>query len=279
MINQNVKRTKHENKISVDSLLPYLGEARVESLICLDQVDSTNTRLKELAKAGAKTGTVVIANEQTKGRGRLGRSFQSDADDGIYLSMLMRPDCAIEALPEITAWVAVCVAKAIESVIPEQVEIKWVNDILLNHKKICGILNEMSVEGAKGELKYLVCGIGVNVHNKRESFPEELQAVASSIEAETQRAVDRSQLAAQIILELDQMVSQWPAHKTEYLAFYKSRCVNLGKEVYVLRNQEKARGKVIALTDNFQLLIEYEDGTREAVSSGEVSVRGLYGYV
>lgn len=269
---------------SVDSLTageiyPYIPKERRETVHCLEQVDSTNTYLKKLAQEGAADGTIVIANEQTAGRGRLGRSFQSKKNTGIYMSMLMRPEQGIENISEITAWVAVAVAKAIEKVAGVKPGIKWVNDLILGKKKICGILTEMAMEGESGHIQYLVTGIGINVHNKIEDFPEELRATASSILEETGKQISRAELAATLIQELDTMYQQWPKEKERYLAYYREVCVTVGKEIRILRRGEEKAGTAVDVTDEFHLQVAYPDGSEEIISSGEVSVRGMYGYV
>lgn len=257
----------------------FFTKKREEDLICYETTDSTNTRLKELAQQGAKTGTVVVANEQTAGKGRLGRTFQSDKNDGIYMSILMRPNGGLEQISEITAWVAVCVARAIERVVQVNPGIKWVNDIVIEGKKVGGILTELSVEGESGKIQYLVVGIGINVHNALESFPEEIRQKASSIAVQTGKKINRAQLAAAMIEELDEMFCVWPNQKEEYLSYYRKNCVTLQKQVRLLRGGEERTGFAKGITEEFHLLVEYEDGNTEDISSGEVSVRGMYGYV
>lgn len=257
----------------------FFSKKREADLICYETTDSTNTRLKELAQQGAKSGTVVVANEQTAGKGRLGRNFQSDRNDGIYMSILMQPNGGLEQISEITAWVAVCVARAMERVVQVTPGIKWVNDIVIEGKKVGGILTELSVEGESGKIQYLVVGIGINVHNGLESFPEELRQKASSIAVQTGKKINRAQLAAAMIEELDEMFRVWPDQKEEYLSYYRENCVTLHKQVRLLRGGEERTGFAKGITEEFHLLVEYEDGNTEDISSGEVSVRGMYGYV
>lgn len=267
------------DQLTFGEITSYLTKERTGQMFCYEVTDSTNTRLKELAQNGAPAGTVAIANEQTAGKGRLGRVFQSDKDTGIYMSMLMKPQGGLEHISEITAWVAVCVSRAIEKVVGITPGIKWVNDVVLNGKKICGILTELSVEGESGSIQYLIVGIGLNVHNKIEDFPEEIRQKASSIDEQTGRRVKRAQLAAAVIEELDTMFATWPEGKEKYLSYYRKHCVTTQKQVRLLRGKEERSGYAEEVTEDFHLQIRYEDGTREEVSSGEVSVRGLYGYI
>lgn len=267
------------DKLTKGEIASFLTKERDGEIICYESTDSTNNRLKELAQNGAKAGTVAIANEQTAGKGRLGRTFQSDKNTGIYLSMLMKPQGELEHISEITAWVAVCVSKAIEKIVGIATGIKWVNDVVLNGKKVCGILTELSVEGESGRIQHLIVGIGLNVHNKIEDFPEEIREKASSIDEQSGKYVNRAQLAAAVIEELDTMFAQWPKGKEGYLDYYRTHCVTTKKQVRLLRGKEERLGYAEGVTENFHLQVRYEDGTREEVSSGEVSVRGMYGYI
>ncbi|MEI3506310.1 MAG: biotin--[acetyl-CoA-carboxylase] ligase [Anaerotignum faecicola] len=159
------------NSISAQELAAYLDEARMQTVECLASVDSTNNRLRELALAGAPNGQVVLANEQTQGKGRRGRAFASPQDNGIYLSILFHPDTLPTDIVEITAWTAVATNNAIEEVCGVRAGIKWVNDLVIDRKKICGILTEMSVESESGYIQYLIIGIGINVNGQAEDFP------------------------------------------------------------------------------------------------------------
>lgn len=264
--------------LTLENIAPFLTKGRQKTIICLECVDSTNTYLKKLAKKGVPEGTVVIANEQTAGRGRLGRLFQSKKNTGIYMSMLMKPKGEMENIAEITAWVAVAVAKAIERIAKVKPGIKWVNDIVLEGKKICGILTEMTTGGG-GQSKYLIIGIGINVNNKVKDFSEEIQDIASSIREITGKMVSREELVAAVIQELDGIYQKWPNEKSDYLAYYKEACITIGKEVRVIQNGKERIAFAECVTEEFYLQIGYPDGTKEVVSSGEVSVRGIYGYV
>lgn len=276
--NKGYKLINSPDKLNVGELLALLPEERVANIICLDTVDSTNTYLKLQAQQCTPSGLVVVANEQTKGRGRYGRNFQSSKDKGIYLSMLMRLDSSPAETANITAWVAIAISNAIEAIYGKLPSIKWVNDLLMNGKKICGILTEMSVEGESGRVQYVVTGIGVNVNNQQLDFSEDIRSIASSLAIETGKNINRAQLTAEIIKNLDKMILDWPHKKEEYLLAYKSRCVVLNKQVRFLRNGKEEQGIAEDIDDNFGLVIRFADGHIESVSSGEVSVKGFYGY-
>lgn len=265
--------------ISVGELLQYLPKERLELVTCLDSVDSTNSYLKRAAQSSAASGQIVIANSQTSGRGRLGRSFTSSEGKGIYLSALFAPDCSPEEIANITAWTAVAVSKAIQNITNLKCGIKWVNDLVIENKKVCGILTEMSVEAESGKVQHIIIGIGVNVHYKESDFPEEIRNIASSLSCFSEKKISRAALTAAIISELDLMMKKWPHSLNEYLSDYRARCVSTEKEVYIVKNGEKIQAFSEKIEDDFSLTVRYPDGTSEKVASGEVSVRGLYGYI
>ena len=270
---------KKTDVLTTKSIGPFLTRERQKTVICLDCVDSTNTYLKKLAKEGALEGTVVIANEQTAGRGRLGRTFQSKKNAGIYMSMLIKPKGSLNNVAEITAWVAVAVVKAIEHVSGVKPGIKWVNDLVLDGKKICGILTEMTTIGECVQEPCLVVGIGINVNNQKKDFLEDIQEMASSIREMTGKTIEREELVAAVIRELDCMYQDWPCKKKDYLSYYRNACVTTGKEVRIIQNGVERIGVAKSVTEEFKLQVCYPDGLMEVVSSGEVSVRGMYGYV
>jgi len=262
----------------LEELSKYMAGQRVAQVQCETCADSTNRVLKELAKNGAKEGQVVIADEQTNGRGRLGRYFFSPKDRGIYMSVLLRPDDKAYEMAPLTAWVAVAVANAIEAVAGVRPGVKWVNDLILNGKKVCGIMTELSVKEDGNKVDYIIVGIGINLCGNQEDFPEELKEIASSIQAETGVTVSRAQLVAEIIRELDLLNENWQIETPKYLEQYRKDCVTIGKEVRVLSPEGERAATALSVEGDFSLLVRYDVGTTERVYSGEVSVRGLYGY-
>lgn len=274
----------HPDVLSIGEMLPYLNEDRLNLVTVLDETDSTNKVLKELGSDGAPEGTIVISDCQLKGRGRLGRSFLSPHGKGIYFSYLIRPTTRIDEISTITAWTAVAISNAIDNVYGVRPDIKWVNDLLINKKKICGILTELSLETESGRIDSIVVGIGVNVNHTPEDFPPELRDIASSISYETKKLASRSRLASEMVLQMDNLVSSWsnPEGKDLYLEQYRSRCINIGREIACVNIHAEGAprpGKALAINDDFSIKIEFEDGEKKNLSSGEVSVRGLYGYV
>ena len=248
-------------------------------LLCLETVDSTNTECKRRAMAGEAEGLAVVADEQTGGRGRLGRSFQSPKGQGLYLSALLRPRLEPGQVADFTAWAAVAVCDGIEAACGVRPRIKWTNDIILGGKKLVGILTELGLESESNALEYLIPGIGVNVNQAPEDFSPEIRDMATSLAQELGRPVRRSDLAVQIILALDRMYAGFPENKAEYLEKYRADCLTPGNQVQLITPVSRQEAYAVAVDDDFRLVVELPDGTRKALSAGEVSVRGMYGYV
>lgn len=257
-----------------EGTLTGAGQVVGSRLECLDQVDSTNTYLKGRAAQGAPHGLVVTAEEQTGGRGRLGRSFQSPRGKGLYLSALLRPEVEPARAVGLTPWVAVAVCRAVERVTGLSPAIKWTNDVLLEGKKLCGILTEMGIEGESGALQYVVTGMGINISQTAEDFTPEVAAVATSLAQHMEEPPSRVAMARALIGELDRMSADFPGRHGEYLSEYRRRCVTVGHAVEVISPREVRRGFAEAIDEEFRLVVAFEDGTTQALSGGEVSVRG-----
>ena len=221
-----------------------------------------------------------VADEQTAGRGRRGRSFSSGPGRGVYLSALLRPQLAPEKILPLTALGAVAACDAVERTCGVRPQIKWTNDLVLNGKKLSGTLTELSLEGESGALQYAVIGIGVNCNNASEDFPPELREVATSLYLETGKRVQRAALAAALIEELDKLYAALQSGDTaSYLTSYRRDCLTLGREVQLLWQNVKEKVTALDVDDQFGLVVRRADGTVETIRTGEVSVRGLYGYV
>lgn len=242
----------------------------------LDRVDSTNTRAKALAAQGAPAGTVLIADHQTGGRGRLGRSFLSPEGVGIYLSVILRPQERPEKILHLTAMAAEYLAQAVEEVCGVKPGIKWTNDLVMHRKKIAGILTELSVEAESGLVQYVVVGIGINCNQR--SFDDSIADMATSLALETGTSVDRNRLAAAMIRALHRLSVQLLTDR-DWLRRYEAACVTLGQDVKLVRGDEVRYAFAEGLNDEAALLVRYPDGRREAIACGEVSVRGMYGYL
>lgn len=245
-----------------------------DRLYYYEELSSTNTLAKELAEAGCKSGTVVIAGRQSAGRGRMGRRFSSPEGCGLYLSVVLRPEGEVPM--HLTCAAGVAAANAVEKVCTIRPGIKWINDLCYERRKLGGILTE----GAPlGEHPYFVVGIGINCRTPKEGFPEEIAKIATSLSDVCGEDVAPEKLAAALILELFCMEKTLYSEKSSIMAKYSEDCLTLGKDVQVIRGDKVRPAKALCLTGDGALVVRYSDGTEEAVNSGEVSVRGMYGYL
>ena len=248
------------------------------TLVCLDTVDSTNNEVKRRAVETVPEGLGVVAASQTGGRGRRGRSFVSPPG-GLYLSALLRPNCPLKQVSALTAWSAVAVCDAVEQVCGLRPGIKWPNDVILEGRKLCGILTELELEGETAALRYVVAGIGVNLTQTEEDFGPEVAPVAISLAQALGKAPRRAELASALLDALDRLDRDFPGQWDRWLERYRADCITVGRPVKVLRGDGARTGTAVGVDDAFALVVEWDDGTRETLSSGEVSVRGLLGYV
>ncbi len=261
----------------LNSLLAGKTNWAGKNIFYYPEIDSTNIRAKQLGEENAPHGTLVVADMQTAGRGRRGRGWVSPPGHSIYMSLLLRPDIRPGNAPMLTIVMAYSVAEAIRDCTGLNVQIKWPNDIILNGKKIVGILTEMSTE--IDYINHVVIGVGINVN--MESFPEELSDKATSLRIEMGKSVKRSPIIAETMIRFEACYEQF-AQKGD-LGFlresYNEMLVNCGREVLILGAKESYKAYALGIDDNGELLIRREDGTEETVYAGEVSVRGVYGYV
>ena len=264
-----------------------MTEAEIKSLmhtewvarevLYFDTIDSTNTKAQELAEKGYQSGTLVVADKQESGKGRRGRSWVSPSGTGIFMTLMIKPDINPNNASMLTLVAALAVAKAITSVTGEEALIKWPNDIVVNGKKACGILTEMNAQF--DYINHIVVGIGINVHN--ESFPEEISQMASSLMIEAGgKRFHRAQIIAETMSYFEQYYDTFL--KTQDLSAlvreYDKLLVNRNKSVRVLDPKEPFDGKAMGITPKGELIVDTWE-SRKLVSSGEVSVRGIYGYV
>ena len=248
-------------------------------LECFGTVTSTNDMLKELARKGAPERGVFIAQAQTAGKGRKGRSFYSPDDTGLYLSILLRPSFSAKEALAITTIAAVAAAKAIEAVSGKKTGIKWVNDVYLNGKKCVGILTEAAADEGES-LRYAVMGIGFNLYEPEGGFPEEIRSIAGAVfdREERQGEPVRELLSAAFLNEFFALYDALPARS--YMDDYRERSLAIGQMVELYSpTHEKLEGeppvKVIGIGDAAELLVQYPDGKVRTVLSGDISIRPL----
>lgn len=278
---QGYRLVSSPNRLSEGAIQARLRAENLvgREVVCLERVDSTNTYLKRRGAEGASHGLAAVAEEQTGGRGRRGRRFESPKGSGLYLSVLLRPECRPSEAAALTAWVGVAVCDAVEEVAGVRPQIKWTNDIILNGKKLCGILTELSVEGETGAVDYVVAGMGTNVGETRDFFAQAgLSDIATSLAIEG-RAVDRCMLASAQLNALDRMAKDFPQNKARWLERYRADCLTPGHEVRLIGPEGERSAMAVAIDDSFGLVVVFPDGTTQTVTSGEVSVRGVAGYV
>ena len=244
------------------------GPGAVRELEIHGLLDSTNNRAKALAAAGAVHGTAVIADSQSGGKGRLGRSFFSPEHSGVYMTVILRPDCTPDKAGLLTSLAAVAAARAVEKVSGVDVKIKWVNDLYLNEKKICGILTEGGLGLEAGRLEYAAVGIGINVN--RMEFPPELREIATSVGNETGTSHDRNRLIAEILNELDSLYGD--LETGVFLEESRRRSNVIGREVTVIEGGKKYPAKALDIDGQGRLIVETEEG-RTCLNYGEVSLK------
>lgn len=243
------------------------------------ELDSTNTTLKRIAKEGAPAGTVVVADRQTAGRGRLGRTFLSPGGMGVYLSALIRPDCAPGELMHLTCAVAVAMCDAVEKAFGFRPGIKWTNDLVVGTKKLGGILTELGIDPQTGRVDYAVLGIGINCNQSESDFDESIRSMATSARMVLGRETDRNRLIAEMVRALVPMDAALLRHGSAMLEQYRRDCITLGKPVSILRGSEVRHARALDIDAEGGLIVRYDSGEIGTVTSGEVSVRGQYGYI
>lgn len=247
------------------------------NLYFYETIGSTNTQARQFAENGEPHGTVVWADEQTAGKGRRGRSWQGPANSNLYFSLVLRPELKADKASMLTLVMAMSVARAVREVSGLKAGIKWPNDIVVNKKKICGILTEMTMDASR--IGYVVIGVGINV-NQRE-FPEEIRETAGSLSLESGREFSREKLIEKVLqfFEKDYDAFLKAGDMSFLMQDYNTWLVNKDAYVKVLDPKGEYTGMARGINKMGELLVERENGQTETVYAGEVSVRGLFGYV
>ncbi|WP_432404901.1 biotin--[acetyl-CoA-carboxylase] ligase [Wukongibacter sp. M2B1] len=272
------KLIEEPDTLSKDELLIELDRNRLgDSIYYLQQVDSTNNYVKKLALEGAVEGTIVIGEQQTGGRGRLGRHWVSPPGTSIYMSMLLRPLIHPNEAAKITEITAAAVANAIDNVTGLKAGIKWPNDIILDNKKVCGILTEMNAE--LNNINYVIVGIGVNVNI--DEFSDGISNIATSIKRVLGAEASRKDIVINIVKEFEKLYYDFinTGSLINTVDICKAKSVTLGRTVRIINKNETIIAKAIDITENGELVIKKDDGEIINVISGEVSVRGIDSYV
>lgn len=268
---------------SPDLLSKYELESRMatdwlgKEIVYKETTDSTNADVRRMAEDGAQNGLLVVADGQTKGKGRRGRQWESEKGTNLYFSVLLKPDFTPDKASMITLVAAYSVAKVIEQSTGLDAKIKWPNDIVVNGKKICGILTEMSIE--RDYIHHIVVGIGINVNE--ESFPQEIDHMATSLKKEGSNLIFRANLLCDILSQFEKDYEAFAEAESlaPFVDKYNKRLVNKGALVKVLDPKGEFSGIAGGINEEGMLLVFKENGQTEKVYAGEVSVRGMYGYV
>lgn len=257
--------------LSYEEIKEYLNtDFMGRNIHYFNSIDSTNSKAKEIALE-EKEGTVLIAEEQTEGKGRMGRSWVSPKGKGIWMSIILKPNVEPMKVPKLTLVGAAAVYKALENM-GIKAQIKWPNDVLIDGKKICGILTEMS--GELNMVNYVIMGIGINVNLDEGDFPEELKDKATSLKISTGKEISRKELTANILNEFEKLYLKFKEEDNieEVLKISRENSILLGEEVRIIRGNNIKIGKAIDINDNGELVVEVGDKV-EKIISGEVSLR------
>ena len=269
--NRGYRLLSESDVLSEEGIRRHLKHQELE-LQVYKTITSTNTVLKALAAEGAPAGLALIAGEQTAGRGRMGRSFYSPADSGLYLSLLLRPNVSAVEATRLTACAAVAVAETIEELSGRPAQIKWVNDIFADGRKVCGILTEASVDCENGMMHYVIIGLGVNTRVPAGDFPEELKGIAGAAFDADSIPELRCRLAAGILDRLAEYTENPGASRV--FEGYKNRSLVLGKQINILApGRDPVPAEVLDLEEDYALLVRLPDGSTTRLNSGEVSIR------
>lgn len=266
--NKGYKLAEDTDVLSVQGTAKYLDvecPVRLEVFRC---INSTNLALRE--RTQEEEGLVLAAMEQTNGLGRLGRSFMSPANTGIYFSILLKPQIANQEVPLLTTIAAVAVCEAIEKYTDKKPQIKWVNDIFIDSHKVCGILTQAAFQMENLDPEYVIVGIGINLYMPTEGFGKELENIAGSVLQEQSGDI-KNKILAETLNRYFYYYKNFA--KKEFIAEYKKRSLVLGKGIRVVTKDGERKATALDIDDMCHLLVEYEDGTRENLSTGEISIR------
>lgn len=271
--NRGYRLTGTPDILTEESIRSFLTGSLISEVHALKTVDSTNNEAKRWAQQGAPHGSLFVADEQTGGKGRLGRVWKSPAGTGLWFSVLLRPKAAPEQVTGLTLTAGLSVAKAIQKLTGCKAQIKWPNDVVIGSQKVCGILTEMAAE--MESVEYVIPGIGVNVNT--ESFPEEIAFKATSLYLSTGKKWSRAQLLGAILQEMECLLDRQEQGGVQaILEEYRENCVTIGRKVSTQRGNIRLSGIAEDVTEGGELVVRQSNGSQLVINSGEVSVQGIY---
>lgn len=254
----------------------YEGIWNPDFFYTYEEVDSTNTKAREKAEQGAAEGTAVVAEKQNRGKGRLGRDWESPASKGVWMSVILRPGISPREAPQLVFVAAVAVVRAVEKVTGMKADIKWPNDILIGGRKVCGILTELSAQ--MESVNHVIIGMGMNVNHDSEDFSEEIAQKAVSLKIAGGRSFSRAETARAMLVCLEQTYGEYISEGFTYIMeIWKKRSATLGRSVSVLCGEETIKGKAVDLDKDGLLIVVDEDGREHRILAGDVSLRSADG--
>lgn len=272
--NQGYKLLSRNNNISVSYIESLLNPNTLRGIEYLESVDSTNTYAKDLAKDSNLSDVLIVSDNQTAGRGRMGRSFYSPSQNGVYMSFILRPTTHLEDTQLLTLAAAVAVIKSLKQCLDIDAQIKWLNDIYINNQKLSGILTEGEIILESQSYKYLVLGIGINVFTDND-IPDSISNIYTSIDKHTTRAIDRNECVAAITNNFYEIYNSLPDSREKLLDEYRTACFILGEEVWI-NNDPKQAVTAVDINDQGHLLVKDKHGNERLLYSGEVSIGGKF---
>lgn len=269
--NKGYKLSLSGDILSAEGITSYLMDKSFYDISVYDVLPSTNTFSKEIASKTPIEGKVIVANNQTQGRGRYDRRFFSPDNSGVYFSITLRPTFATENITFLPPLAALAVCKAVEKLSNSEPRIKWVNDVYIGERKICGILSEASFSMENNKLDYVILGIGINIYRPKDDFPEDIKDIAGCIFDKSETDI-RNKLIAEVLNFLYDSYKNFDAQ--EIAREYKNYSFLIGREVYVMENGKNDRtAKVLDINEKNELVVQYNDDTIKALNSGEVSIK------
>ena len=262
------------DRLSFEEIQQQLGNELQQKLNInvVESVESTNDRVKELARNGEKEGYILISHHQTKGKGRLGRSFFSPEGTGIYMSLLLKPMCTPEQSTLITTAAAVAVCIALEKLGVKKPLIKWVNDVYVDGKKVCGILTEAGFGMSQDKLDYAVLGVGINIYCPENDFPEEIKDIAGAVFKEQIQGLCNRFVSEFLVAFFDFYRN---LTQCRHIPLYREKCFVLGQEINVIQGEKTTPARALDIDENCNLLVQFFDGKTQVLDTGEISVRIL----
>ena len=272
--NQGYRLIDLNGNLSKSQILTHVHDALIRDVEYLESVDSTNTYAKLLAQDRDVTEYVVVSDLQTDGRGRMGRSFYSPSKNGVYMSFILRPNLALQDTQLLTIAAAVAVVQSIKQLYDVDVDIKWLNDIYSNKRKLCGILTEGEIVLESSSYRYLILGLGINVYTDSQ-LPESIQSIYTALDAVVSQPIDRNQLVGAIINNFYDIYQGIPQNRDALLHEYKASSIVLGEVVHV-NNDPNQSFTAIDIDDHGYLIVEDDEHNRHILNAGEVSIGGSF---